>query len=184
MQLTPRRILQALAIAAALLPATGSLTTTAVAAAQTVPDISGEWTWRESTMVTVPGDIAAAFWGVVPEGRVMHLTCEAWGSLTVQQSGAVFSGSATQQATCVTGGGQQTPTTPFPASFDINGSISGHSLRFTTGDLGPGVVCSYVGSVSVANGVATSLNTTGGCDDPFPFHPSVTKSVSFDATRQ
>ena len=184
MQLTPRRVLLALALAAALLPATGSLTSTAVAAGQTVPDISGEWTWRESSIVTVPDYVAEAFWGVVPEGPVMHLTCEAWGGLTVQQNGAVFSGSVTQQATCVTGGGQQTPTTPFPGFFDITGSISGHAVRFTTGDLGPGIVCSYSGSLSVADAVATSFNTTGKCDDPFPIHPSVSKSVSFDATRQ
>jgi hypothetical protein len=184
MQLTPRRVLLALAMAVALLPATGSLTSTAVAAGQTVPDISGEWTWRESSIMTLPDDLAAAFFGVVPEGRVMHLTCEAWGELTVQQNGLVFSGSLTQQASCVTGGGQPTPTTPFPGSFDITGSISGRSVHFTTGDLGPGVVCSYAGSVSVADGVATSFNTTGGCDIPFPFHPSMSRSVSFDATRQ
>jgi hypothetical protein len=174
----------ALAIASALLLAIAvALTPPTAAAGRTVPDVDGDWTWNEHVILILPGGIASAIFGVAPEGPVMHLTCETWGHLAIQQNGSSFSGSTDQQGSCITKGGQTTLMTPFPPGFDIAGSITGHAVHFSTVGLGPGE-CSYHGSLSVDDGVATFLNATGGCDIPLPFHPNMDKSVSFDAVRQ
>ena len=155
----------------------------ALSADATVPDVSGSWTWSELVILTAPGDVVAALFGVQVEAPVMHLTCQAGGDLTLQQNGTSFSGSASQGWSCVTHGGQIATTAPFPPAFDVAGSIVGRSVRFT-GDVGQGFTCSYVGSLRVESDVATEINSTGGCDVPAPFHPNMDKSVYFNATRQ
>ena len=148
-----------------------------------VPDVSGDWTWNELVILTAPGDVVAALFGVQVEAPVMHVTCQAGGDLTLQQNGISFTGSASQGWSCVTQGGQPAATAPFPPAFDVTGSIVGQSVRFTA-DLGQGFSCSYIGSLRVDSGVATEINSTGGCDVPAPFHPNMDKSVYFNATRQ
>ena len=170
-------------IAAALFFTTTSLNPSVLSTEERVPDVSGDWTWEEAVIFIAPGYIVAAFFGVQVEGPIMHLRCQTGGGLTIQQNGASFSGSADQQWACVTRGGQPTPTAPFPPAFDVSGSITGHAVHFSA-DIGQGFSCSYAGSLSVVNGVATSINATGGCDVPLPVHPNMDKSVSFDATRQ
>ena len=170
------------AIASALLVAITSLHPVVASTHRTVPDVSGSWSWNELVVLTAPGAAVAAFFGVVIEGPVMHVRCETWGELAIQQTGASFSGLTDQQWACVTAGGQAALTAPFPPAFAISGSISGHAVEFIA-DVGQGVSCSYRGSLSVAGGVATSINTTGGCDVPAPFHPNMDKSIYFNATR-
>ena len=177
-----KRVTRAIA-AALLLAATAADAPPAWAAGQAAPDVSGTWSWNEHIILTVPADVAAFAFGVAPEGPVMHLTCDSRGTLLIQQNGASFTGSTDQQASCVTRGGQ-VATPPFPPFFDLAGTITGRAVHFTTGDLGQGITCTYHGSLSVHDGVATALNASGGCDVPIPVHPNTDKSVSFDAVRQ
>jgi hypothetical protein len=155
----------------------------ALSADGTVPDVSGDWTWSELVILTAPGDVVAALFSVQVEAPVMHVTCQTGGDLTLQQNGSSFSGSASQAWSCVTHGGQPAATAPFPPAFDVTGSIVGQSVQFTA-DLGQGFTCSYVGSLRANGGVAIAINSTGGCDVPAPFHPTLDKSVYFDAIRQ
>jgi hypothetical protein len=172
-----------------LTAATALLLTTIVsqpaieAAQPAVPDVSGSWAWNESVIFVGPGDIIAFFFGVQVEGPVMHMQCQTWGALTIQQNGDAFTGAADQQWACVSQGGQVALSAPFPATFDVSGAITGHAVHFVA-DFGQGFTCSYGGSMTVVNGMATSLNATGGCDVPLPIHPNMDKSISFDATRQ
>lgn len=154
-----------------------------LSAEATVPDVSGNWTWSELAIFTGPGGVVAGLFGVQVEGPVMHVTCQTGGDLSLQQSGASFSGSASQGWSCVTHGGQNATSAPFPPGFDVTGSIVGRSIRFTA-DVGQGFTCSYLGSLSVDGGVASAINTTGGCDVPAPFHPNMDKSVYFNADRK
>ena len=147
------------------------------------PNISGDWSWDDHLILVAPDYAVMAFFGVTEsEGPVMHVTCHTWGTMHLNQNGASFSGNSDQDGACTTQGGQSATTTPFPPSFDIDGSISGHSVHMNQ-DVGDGIICSYRGSLTVANGVATKLNATGGCDVPLPFHPSMNRDVIFDATR-
>jgi hypothetical protein len=177
------RKLVTLTALALLLAATGGAGQPARAGGPVVPDVSGSWSWNEHIIVKLPGDLGALIFGVAPEGPVMHLTCDAWGILLIQRDGASFTGSTDQNASCVTNGGQAATTIPFPPFFDVTGTIVGRAVHFESGDLGQGISCSYHGSLGVADGVATSLNATGGCDVPIPVHPNMDKSVSFDAVR-
>ena len=166
-----------LAVSVAVLPPV-----TALGAA--VPNISGDWDWNGTTIVLFPPDPSALeFFEVESEGPVMRLICEAWGTLTFAQNGDLFTGSANQDSQCTTQGGQVTARTPFPPSFDLVGSIRGHSLSFES-DGGPGIVCSYNGSISVEKGVATRFHTTGGCDVPVFVHPFMTRDIDLDGVRQ
>jgi hypothetical protein len=168
--------------AAAVLLTTTWLAGVTLAQGPPAPDVSGQWSWTESIILTVPGDVAAGQFGVQVEGPVMHFRCQTWGDLTIQQNGTSFSGSATQQWSCVSSGGQSATSAPFPPGFGITGSIAGRGVGFVA-DVGQGFTCSYSGSLGVTGSVATSINATGGCDVPLPFHPNMDKSVSFDATR-
>jgi hypothetical protein len=154
-----------------------------VRAGRAAPDISGAWTWNELVIVTAPGSVIAGLFGIQIEGPIMHMTCQSGGGLTIQQSGESFTGSADQQWSCISSGGQSAAQGPFPPTFGISGEIAGRSLHFTA-DVGQGVSCSYRGDVRVSNDTASSFHTTGGCDVPLPFHPNMNKSVYFDATRQ
>jgi len=158
-------------------------TTPVASAERTVPDVNGAWAWNELVIITAPGDVVAALFGVEVEGPVMHVQCRTWGGLTIQQNGSSFTGSADQQWSCDTQGGQSAQTAPFPPGFDVSGSIRGHAIDFSA-DVGQGFSCSYNGALQVNDDVATSLKATGGCDIPAPFHPNMDKSVSFDAVRQ
>ena len=155
----------------------------AMAQGQAAADLAGQWSWAESVIIVGPGPIVAGIFTVQVEGPVMHVRCQTGGSLAIQQSGSSFTGSADQQWSCVTAGGQNALSAPFPPTFDVAGSIHGRSVHFAA-DVGQGFTCSYAGSLGVTSGVADSINATGGCDVPLPFHPNMDKSVSFDATRQ
>lgn len=176
-----RPFLHAVTIFLALLAVCG---TTATALEPKTPDVRGDWAWNEHSIILGPAEEIMAFFGIPePEGPVMRMICDAWGTLTIDQNGASFTGDTGQDGSCTTEGGQPALTTPFPPSFSITGFITGHAVHFDTGDLGGGIVCAYRGSLDVSDGIATELNGTGGCDVPLPFHPNMNKSLSFDATR-
>ena len=178
--LTARPTLTA-ALAIALLTLT--LEGGAMAQGQPASDLTGQWSWEEAVLVIGAGDIVPGIFDVDPEGPVMQVRCFTSGTLTIQQNGSSFSGSADQQWSCVTGGGQTALQAPFPATFDITGSITGRGVHFVA-DVGQGFSCSYHGALGVTGDVATAINATGGCDVPLPFHPNTDKSVYFTAIRQ
>ena len=180
--LTARPRLSAALAAVALLTLT-HLEGGAIAQGQPASDLTGQWSWEESVLIVAPGDVIPGIFDVDPEGPVMQVRCLASGALTIQQNGSSFSGSADQQWSCVTAGGQTALQAPFPATFDITGSITGRGVHFTA-DVGQGFSCSYHGSLGVTGDVATAINATGDCDVPLPFHPNTDKSVYFTATRQ
>jgi len=148
------------------------------------PNISGTWDWTGRTIILGPGSPEILwFFGVKSEGPVLYLICNAWGTLTISQTGSSFTGTTDQASECTTRGGQHTTQTPFPNSFGLAGSIHGHAVSIDA-DGGDGIPCSYSGSISVQNGVVTQFHTTGGCDVPLPFHPAMTKDINFDGVRQ
>ena len=172
-----------LTVACALFMLNTGLRPSVISAQGSVADVSGTWTWNEYVIFTGPGPAITAFFQVQLEGPVMHVRCDTWGGLTIQQNGPSFTGFADQQWACVTQGGQTAQSAPFPPGFSVSGEITGRGVHFVA-DVGQGFSCSYDGSLRVAGGVATSLNATGGCDVPMPFHPNMDRSISFDATRQ
>lgn len=148
-----------------------------------VPDLEGQWLWEEAVELTGPSDLVMALFGLAEaEGPVMHISCLTGGSLEFAQSGASFTGEATQSAECETRHGQIASQHPFPPTFDIAGEIVGRAVQFEA-LVGEGFHCPYRGSLTLAGGTAISLNATGRCDTPLPVNPNVTKSIYFRASR-
>jgi hypothetical protein len=181
------RILLALALAAALLPACSDRSPVGVkpgsaepqimvqaskAAAQSLPDLSGAWNWSSAEVLRMPRWFVEAFGpvlGIAPEGENTHARCESAGTMTLVQAGAEFDGTATRTFNaCETTGGQafQQPG----VAFDIaDGGISGKSIRFSfhTALVRP---CPHHAVISNVRGAAaTVLNGAGWCI--LPGHP-------------
>jgi hypothetical protein len=160
-----------------------ALTAAAVAAAPPeAPEVSGNWTWEETTWITLPADLAAAFFGVAdPKGPVVHIRCDSGGSMDLVQNGSSFSGLATQTATCATRDGQDAPTPPFPPFFPVEGDVDGRSIQFEA-DIGGAFTCKYRGSLSEDGGLAVGMRAAGSCDVPSPAKPN-SDHIQFRATR-
>lgn len=148
-------------------------------------DVDGTWDHVETVHLTFTGEAAAAF-GVVAEGPVLHVTCDVVGTMTLDQDGATFTGTLAfddARTTCRTAGGQ-TGSAPWtvPYSAALSGRVTGHAIHIT--QIEPeGIVCTKHGSATVAGGVATRLDIRGGCDlSAFPFRPATARNLS-TATR-
>ena len=163
----------------------GPATTTPAVAPASI-DISGPWTWRQTTRMAVRPFAAELIFGIAPEGPMTQITCESGGELTiVPQTASTFVGSATQSSECRTNGGvvfNPVPF-PFPAVLQVeNGQISGLHFQFDfTAAGGP---CPQKGSIRVVGGSAVELRGTGDCTLPDE-HALVGgyKDVQFVATR-
>lgn len=160
---TVRTLLPILLVAASACgvdPATGpDETTTRVEAADldaVTPNVAGEWSWSETTVLKLR-PAGAGLFGIVAEKPITHVRCESSGILTIAQNGSNIGGSATQASTCTTKGGVAVPA-PFPPGWTFTGELRGRSIRFT---VDAGFQCHYRGST--AGGV---LRATGGCDVP------------------
>ena len=161
-----------------------SLSTLVLAAAPQPPDVSGDWEWNEQVIFVGPGEVVMSVFGIdESEGPVMRVLCETSGLMTLEQDGTSFQGDASQSVSCESAGGQVALHPPLPPSFRLAGEINGRSIHFVVGFDEAPITCPYDGSVSVQNDVATRINATGRCIFSAPFHPNMTKNVSFDATR-
>lgn len=152
--------------------------TAAVAASQAaMVDISGTWNYAETSVLVVkPGE------------EVIHIICTSPdGVLTIDQSGATFTGTLTHPTSiCETKDGQIVPA-PWPMPYEavLSGRISGRSLHIDQFDAPPAppVHCVKQGVVRVSDGAAISLQTTGRCDlSLVPFRPATARN-SATATR-
>jgi hypothetical protein len=159
----------------------GSLTTAPrdldLAAKPAPFDISGDYVWSETGKGLISEEFAEAFFGIQPEGKVTHATCQNQGTFTLVQNGTSFSGEATQTGTCVTRGGQVFDNT-FPFPFPIlNGRITGRSIHFDFSD----PICPYVGVLQIAGGQVVGVRGTGRCG---PIGPrDHFKTIGWEATR-
>jgi hypothetical protein len=113
----------------------------------------------------------------------MRVFCETSGLLFLDQDGESFEGAATQNVSCESANGQPALNPPLPPFFELAGQVTGGAVHFVAGFEGAPITCPYQGSLTVVNGVATRLSATGRCVFSAPFHPNMTKNVSFDATR-
>ena len=151
----------------------------AAAPASTPVNIAGTWTWQQTTMFEALPFTAKEILGIEPEGPVTRVTCESGGTMFLTQSGASFSGSATQASTCRTQGGvvfNPVPV-PFPPAPPVeNGTIQGHNFRFDFSG------CPQTGAIRVANAYAVELRGTGDCSLPREWVASY-KDVRFVARR-
>jgi hypothetical protein len=139
-------------------------------------DISGDWLWSESNIITVPGYVSG-FIGIEEEGPTLHLLCEVTGTLDVTQSGNSFTGEATQTGECFSQGGQG-PVFPFPPTLHPEGSLGpGRSFFIDFGD------CEYNGHLSVdpETGEVIAISATGNCAEVFS--PASFKAVGWSAIR-
>ena len=138
-----------------------------------VPDVSGSWNWSGTGHLTVPSSEVERLLGIVPEGPITHLRCDASGTMELSQVGQSFSGSATRNTSrCETGGGQALalPTLTFPNALPVvEGLITGRAVHVLIGAVA-GVGCPHNGAIlDVEEGVATELRVAGRCI--IPGHP-------------
>jgi hypothetical protein len=168
-----------------------SLAGPSLAAASADADISGAWNWREVVVLNLNEFAATVFFGIQPEGPQTHVRCNDSGTMTLVQTGASFTGTALQTATCETQGGQVFTPPVFPPVVDIaEGSIRGRSMHFLFG--AGDVPCPYRAEIAdVQAGVAVRLTGGGKCitpghpQSPLPFDPPGASSptVIWEATR-
>jgi hypothetical protein len=161
-----------------------------------VPDVSGSWNWSGSGHLTVPATEVERLLGILPEGPITHLRCEATGTMELSQTGATFSGVATRNAgQCETGGGRvlELPAATFPNTLPVaEGLITGRAVHFLLGAVA-GLGCPHNGAIQdVVDGAATELRATGRCiipgnpQSPVPRDPppaGTSHDTSFVATR-
>lgn len=132
--------------------------------ANSVIDIGGEWTWSETSKLTMDEATAADF-GIQPEGPRTIVNCESGGIMTIVQTGAEFTGSATQSSLCETNGGHVFVPPVFPPFLPISeGRIRGRSIEFVFG--GFPISCPYRGSVQAEAGVGVAMSGPGKCITP------------------
>jgi hypothetical protein len=158
-------------------------------------DVSGTWAWISTELLTLPPFVAEFIFGIEPEGPVTQLRCETSGTMTLDADGRTFSGSTTQAATCRTGNGivfVPPPGATPPELQVVDGSLSGHSLKFTLVDDGF-TSCAFNGVITdFDQGAATGLRATGKC--VIPGHPKssapldpppagTSKTIHWTATR-
>ena len=143
----------------------GASAATAAVAAPAV-DVSGSWVWREEVILQLPEEFALEAFGVQPEGPVTIGRCVNTGIMELAQDGSTFSGTATQNSTCVSRGGQQFSPPAFSPVLDVReGEIRGRSLRvvFGAGD----VPCLYHAQIAdIEDGTAVRLRGAGRCIPP------------------
>jgi hypothetical protein len=126
-------------------------------------DVSGVYDWGETTILKLRPEAVALF-GVAVEGPVTHIECRSSGELTLVQSPAGVTGSATQQSSCVTADGQAFVPPVFPPAWTMTGRLTGRSFSFT---IDTGVFpCPYRGSVHSQGGQVVKLTATGSCEVP------------------
>jgi hypothetical protein len=126
-------------------------------------DLSGVYDWSETTILKLRPEAVALF-GVAVEGPVTHIECRSSGELTLVQTPAGVTGSATQQSTCVTAGGQAFVPPIFPPAWTMTGQLTGRSFTFV---IDTGVFpCPYRGSVRAQGGQVVELKATGSCEVP------------------
>ncbi len=134
-------------------------------------DLSGAWTWSREEHLTIPDWVAMFVIGIQPEGPVTQARCEGSGTMTLEQTGATFTGTATESShQCVTSGGQAFQAPGFADPILIaDGRIHGRSIRFSFSS--PTVTpCPHHAVISaVDNGLALALDGTGQCF--VPGHP-------------
>lgn len=132
-------------------------------------DVSGDWLWTRSEILTVPADFAFVF-GIEPEGPVTHFRCELEGVLTLDQAGATLSGVEMEtDSRCETRGGQVFTQPGLGALIPIpEGRIADRSVRLVVGD--PVLFCPIQARVEeIEAGRAISMRGTGRCI--IPGHP-------------
>lgn len=133
-------------------------------AAPPVPDLSGTWSYAESSLLVLK-----------PEEATLHVTCLLTdGVLTVSQTGAEITGTLTHYSTeCISKDGQALPPPwPLPYEATFTGRIHGHALTLDQVDAPPAppVHCPKQGAIQVENGEVEGFRTTGRCElDIFPF---------------
>lgn len=142
------------------------LTTAGQAAAAPPPhDISGTWTYVETSRLVLK-----------PAEDTLHMTCIlSDGVLVISQSGANFSGTLTHfSTTCMTKDGDLVPP-PWPLPYEANftGRVTGQGFQVDQFDSPPAppVHCPKQGSLRVEQGEVVEIRTTGRCDlsdMPFP----------------
>lgn len=133
------------------------------AAAGAPVDLSGDWSWTETTVIKAREFIVPILFGIAPEGPITHVTCATTGTMQLTQVGTTFTGSAQQSASCVTRGGQAVPA-PFPPFLQVvDGRIIGGSFRFT---FDAGIPCPYQGAIVARHGEALRLQGSGDCQIP------------------
>jgi hypothetical protein len=140
-------------------PASGTADALRAAA---VPNIDGTWNWSEEINFVFHRDLALAS-GITPEGEITRATCFNSGSITFDQSGSTFEGTATQpNGICRTSGGQDI-TNIFPDPFAVvDGLITGESLHF--GFSSPD--CPYQGVLTLEGDRAVAMTGQGNCNSP------------------
>ena len=168
-----------------------------LAAADSVPDLSGAWTWTAAGRLTVPEAVVGRLFGIPAEGPVTHLRCASTGTLELSQTGSAFAGLGSRTAvTCETGGGHvfEPPSSAFPELLPVaEGSVRGRAVQFLFGSVG-GLGCPHHGAiVDLEEGVATTFRASGRCiipghpQSPAPAEPppgGTSHDTSFVATRQ
>lgn len=147
-------------------PSTSEPAAAVVSAA--VPDLGGEWRWTNVEKVSMPPFLAMLL-GIVPEGDLTHARCESGGTMTLQQSGGSFVGSAKKLSNaCTTEGGQafNQPGTDFVVT---DGRVDGRSVRFSfaTATVAP---CPHRAVIAELDG-GTPITLTGNGRCFLPGHP-------------
>jgi hypothetical protein len=140
----------------------GSADPALVAQSRALPTVDGTWNWSEEINFVFHRDLALAI-GITPEGEVTHAHCFDSGTITLDQSGSTFEGTATQPiGTCRTRGGQEFSNV-FPEPFPVfDGSITGHSIHF--GFSSPD--CPYNAVLTLQGNQAVSASGQGNCNAP------------------
>jgi hypothetical protein len=158
-------------------------------------DVTGTWAWSSTELLTLPPFVAEFIFGIQPEGPVTQLRCDTSGTMTLDGDERTFSGSTTQAPTCRTGRGVvfvSPPAATPPALQVVDGSLNGHSIKFTLVD-DEFTSCSFNGVITdFDQGVATGLRATGRCiipghpKSPAPLDPppaGTSKTIQWTATR-
>jgi hypothetical protein len=140
-------------------------------------DISGTWRYVESTLLVVR-----------PEDAPLQLSCiSPDGILTINQDGANFTGTLVHATSvCQTKEGYVVPA-PWALPYEavLSGRITGLGLHIDQYDAAPAppIHCPKQGGITVVDGAAVGLRTTGRCDlSGAPFRPA-TATNSGLATR-
>jgi hypothetical protein len=153
---------------------------TALQSGGSPPDLSGAWNWSRVEQLTMPSWLAEFVIGIDPEGPITRATCEGSGTMTLTQTGATFTGTATQTTHgCETAGGQQfqSPGAAMPIAV-ADGRISGRAIRFSFSN--PTVSpCPHQATISAIQGdTAVALTGTGRCF--VPGHPKSESPILLD----
>jgi hypothetical protein len=145
--------------------ATSPVTAPQAAVGNTIIDVSGSWIVTESEKFLHLSQAAAGMFGLQPEGERTSLRCSATGTLTLQQTGAAFSGSYTESGQCTTAGGQQIVLQG--AGDIVEGSVRGRSVHFVSlGAPGPVECPNHASIPEVSDGRALRMQGTFACIEP------------------